>query len=254
MAAANQQPTMDDLEKLRDQLRRHAHRYYVLDAPEVSDADYDAMYRQLEALEADHPEFITPDSPTQRVGYDVSALFTPVPHLEPLFSLDNAETAEDLDAWEARLERVLGGPPQGYACELKIDGLAVSLVYEQGVFVRGATRGDGTTGEDITANLRTIEAVPLRLFGDAPDLLEVRGEVYMPAAAFNELNERQAATDDRLFTNPRNAAAGSVRQKDPAMTAARKLSIWVYQIGVIRRGPDLQTHTESMDYLGRLGF
>lgn len=245
---------MDDLEKLRDQLRYHAHRYYVLDAPEVSDAEYDVMYRQLEALEADHPELITPDSPTQRVGYDVSALFMPVPHLEPLFSLDNAETGEDLDAWEARLERVLGRPPLGYACELKIDGLAVSLVYEQGVFVRGATRGDGTTGEDITANLRTIEAVPLRLFGEAPELLEVRGEVYMPAAAFNELNERQAAADDRLFTNPRNAAAGSVRQKDPSMTAARKLSIWVYQIGVIRGGPDLATHTESMEYLRQLGF
>ncbi len=254
MPAAESQPTMDDLEKLREQLRYHAHRYYVLDTPEVSDAEYDVMYRQLGALEADHPELITPDSPTQRVGYDVSALFTPVPHLEPLFSLDNAETGEDLDAWGARLERVLGRPPLGYACELKIDGLAVSLVYEQGVFVRGATRGDGTTGEDITANLRTIEAVPLRLFGEAPELLEVRGEVYMPAAAFNELNERQSAADDRLFTNPRNAAAGSVRQKDPAMTAARKLSIWVYQIGVIRGGPDLATHTESMDYLGQLGF
>ncbi len=254
MPAAEPQPTMDDLEKLREQLRYHAHRYYVLDAPEVSDADYDAMYRQLERLEADHPDLITPDSPTQRVGYDVSALFTPVPHLEPLFSLDNAEAGEDLDAWQARLERVLGRPPLGYACELKIDGLAVSLVYEQGVFVRGATRGDGTTGEDITANLRTIEAVPLRLFGEAPELLEVRGEVYMPAAAFNELNERQAIADDRLFTNPRNAAAGSVRQKDPAMTAARKLSIWVYQIGVIRGGPDLATHTESMRYLGQLGF
>ena len=254
MPAAEPQPTMDDLEKLRDQLRYHAHRYYVLDAPEVSDAEYDVIYRQLEAFEADHPELITPDSPTQRVGYDASALFTPVPHLEPLFSLDNAETGEDLDAWEARLERVLGRPPLGYACELKIDGLAVSLVYEQGVFVRGATRGDGTTGEDITANLRTIEAVPLRLFGEAPELLEVRGEVYMPAAAFNELNARQAAADDRLFTNPRNAAAGSVRQKDPAMTAARKLSIWVYQIGVIRGGPDLATHTKSMEYLGQLGF
>lgn len=254
MPDAEPQPTMDDLEKLRDQLRYHAHRYYVLDAPEVSDAEYDVMYRQLEALEADHPGLITPDSPTQRVGYDVSALFMPVHHLEPLFSLDNAETGEDLDAWEARLERVLGRPPVGYACELKIDGLAVSLVYEQGAFVRGATRGDGTTGEDITANLRTIEAVPLRLFGEAPELLEVRGEVYMPAAAFDELNERQIAADDRLFTNPRNAAAGSVRQKDPAMTAARKLSIWVYQIGVIRGGPDLATHTESMGYLGDLGF
>ncbi|MDH5502824.1 MAG: NAD-dependent DNA ligase LigA [Acidimicrobiia bacterium] len=254
MPDAEPQPTMDDLEKLRDQLRYHAHRYYVLDAPEVSDAEYDVMYRQLEALEADHPGLITPDSPTQRVGYDVSALFMPVHHLEPLFSLDNAETGEDLDAWEARLERVLGRPPVGYACELKIDGLAVSLVYEQGAFVRGATRGDGTTGEDITANLRTIEAVPLRLFGEAPELLEVRGEVYMPAAAFDELNERQIAANDRLFTNPRNAAAGSVRQKDPAMTAARKLSIWVYQIGVIRGGPDLATHTESMGYLGDLGF
>ncbi len=252
--AADQPPTEQDLDHLREQLRYHAHRYYVLDAPEVSDADYDAMYRKLESLEADHPELVTADSPTQRVGYDVSALFTPVPHLEPLFSLDNAETGEDLDAWEARLERVLGRPPQGYACELKIDGLAVSVVYEHGLLVRGATRGDGTTGEDITANLRTIEAVPLKLFGDAPELLEVRGEVYMPADAFNDLNERQAASDDRLFTNPRNAAAGSVRQKDPAMTAARKLSIWVYQIGVIRGGRDLATHTESMAYLGDLGF
>lgn len=254
MAAANQPLTKQVLEDLREQLRYHAHRYYVLDEPEVSDADYDTMYRKLEALEAAHPEMVTADSPTQRVGYDVSALFTPVPHLEPLLSLDNAETSEDLDAWEGRLERVLGRLPVGYACELKIDGLAVSLIYEQGLFVRGATRGDGTTGEDITANLRTIESVPLKLFGDAPELLEVRGEVYMSADAFDELNERQAASDDRLFTNPRNAAAGSVRQKDPAMTAARKLSIWVYQIGVKRGGRELATHTESMAYLGDLGF
>ena len=243
-----------EIEQLRDDLRRHSHLYYVVNAPEVSDAEFDAMYRRLVSLEAEHPELVAVDSPTQRVGTDVSSLFSPALHPEPLFSLDNAETDDELDAWQARLERVLERPVGGYACELKIDGLAVSLVYENGLFVRGATRGDGTTGEDITANLRTVESIPLRLFGDPPEMLEVRGEVYMPEAAFNELNERQAAAGDRLFTNPRNAAAGSVRQKDPVMTAARKLSIWVYQMGVAMGGPQLTTHTETMTYLAQLGF
>ncbi len=243
-----------ELEALRAEVRHHAHRYYVLDDPEISDAEYDALFRKLEALEADHPELVTLDSPTQRVGAPVSQLFAPVQHLEPMFSLDNAETEADLDAWEARLERILERAPGGYVCELKIDGLAVSLVYEDGVFTRGATRGDGAVGEDITANLRAVEAVPLRLFGSPPPLVEVRGEVYMPAAAFDALNERQAAAGDRLFTNPRNAAAGSVRQKDPRVTAERELSIWVYQLGVMEGGPDMASHAEVGSHLAEWGF
>ncbi|MDH3306946.1 MAG: NAD-dependent DNA ligase LigA, partial [Acidimicrobiia bacterium] len=243
-----------EVEQLRSEVRHHAHRYYVLDAPEISDAGYDAMFRKLQTLEENHPELVTPDSPTQRVGAPASTLFAPVPHLEPLLSLDNAESPDDLDAWDARMDRLLGRPPDGYVCELKIDGLAVSLVYEDGVLLRGATRGDGSVGEDITANLRAIEAVPLRLFGEAPALLEVRGEVYMPEAAFASLNERQAVAGDRLFTNPRNAAAGSVRQKDPGITAERELSIWIYQLGVVQGGPTLSRHNETVEYLARLGF
>lgn len=242
------------IDELRTQLRYHAHRYYVLDAPEISDAEFDAMYRELERLEADHPELVTADSPTQRVGVAPSALFAPVQHLERLMSLDNAESTEDLEAWQARMERQLGRTPDGYVCELKIDGLAVSLVYENGVLVRGATRGDGATGEDITANLRAIDAVPLRLFGEPPELLEVRGEVYMPYEAFDALNARQAEEGNTLFANARNAAAGSVRQKDPAVTAARNISIWIYQMGVVRGGPTFVRHAETMQYLADLGL
>jgi len=243
-----------EIEQLREKVRYHSHLYYVANAPEVSDAEFDAMYRELEALETEHPELTPADSPTQRVGATPSNLFEPVTHLVPLFSLDNSESSDELDSWEARMERVLDRPPAGFACELKIDGLAVSLVYENGVFVRGATRGDGTVGEDITANLRAIESIPLRLFGEAPTLLEVRGEVYMPEDAFVALNERQAAAGDRLFTNPRNAAVGSVRQKNPAIASERKVAIWVYQMGLIEGGPTLERHSESMDFLASLGF
>ena len=245
----------DRIEALRREIREHSHRYYILDDPSVSDAQYDALVRELEELEAANPELITSDSPTQRVGAMVGDLFAPVRHLRPLFSLDNAASKEDLETWEQRLERQLGAPPSGYVCELKIDGLAVVLTYREGALITGATRGDGVTGEDITANLRTIESVPLRLRGDAPpSLLEVRGEVYMPATAFEELNRRQAEKGDRLFANPRNAAAGSVRQKDPAVTATRKVDIWVYQSGLIEGGPRFATHTETLAYLRDLGF
>ncbi|HKZ24818.1 MAG TPA: NAD-dependent DNA ligase LigA, partial [Acidimicrobiia bacterium] len=245
----------DRIEALRREIREHSHRYYILDDPSVSDAQYDALVRELEDLEAANPELITSDSPTQRVGAMVGDLFAPVRHLRPLFSLDNAASKEDLETWEQRLERQLGAPPSGYVCELKIDGLAVVLTYREGALITGATRGDGVTGEDITANLRTIESVPLRLRGDAPPLLlEVRGEVYMPATAFEELNRRQAEKGDRLFANPRNAAAGSVRQKDPAVTAARRVDIWVYQSGLIEGGPRFATHTETLAYLRDLGF
>jgi DNA ligase (NAD+) len=203
-------------EELRSQIRQHSHRYYVLDDPIVSDADFDALVKELQSIEADHPELITPDSPTQRVGTRVGDLFAPVVHRRPLFSLDNAESEDDIVAWRARMQRQLGRAPDGYSCELKIDGLAVVLTYEEGRFVQGATRGDGSTGEDITANLRAIEQVPLRLQGDdVPDLIEVRGEVYMDDAAFEALNQAQLERGDRMFTNPRNAAAGGVRQKDP---------------------------------------
>lgn len=242
------------VEKLREQIRHHSRLYHVLDAPEISDADYDNLVRALEKLETEHPELITPDSPTQRVGAPASDLFAPVQHRERMFSLDNVETYDELEAWEARMARQLGEATGGYVCELKIDGLAVSLTYERGVLLRGATRGDGVTGEDITPNLRAIEAIPLRLLADAPELMEVRGEVYMPLRAFENLNRRQSEAGDRLFTNPRNAAAGSVRQKDPAVTAARSLSIWVYQLGFVQGGPTFGNHWETLEYLRELGL
>ena len=243
------------VETLRKEIREHAHRYYILDDPVVSDAQYDALMVELREIEESNPDLVTADSPTQRVGAPVGDLFQSVSHLRPLFSLDNAETAEDLAAWEQRMERLLGAEPSGYVCELKIDGLAVVLIYRDGALVTGATRGDGVTGEDITPNLRTIESIPLRLLtDDPPSVLEVRGEVYMPYEAFDELNRRQAEAGDRLFANARNAAAGSVRQKDPAMTAARNVDIWIYQLGLIEGGPTFDTHTETLDYLRSIGL
>lgn len=243
------------IEELRRQIREHNHRYYVLDDPIISDAQFDELLRELIALEDQHPDLITPDSPTQRVGTEVGDLFSPITHLRPMFSLDNAESREQVAAWEARMERALGGEPGGYVCELKIDGLAVVLTYRDGVLDTGATRGDGTTGEDITANLRTLESIPLRLLGgEPPEILEARGEVYMPYAAFDALNERQLEEGKPAFTNPRNAAAGSVRMKDPSVTAGRRLEIWVYQLGLIEGGPDFATHSETLDYMRGLGL
>ena len=242
-------------EELRAQIRSHAHRYYILDDPVVSDAQYDVLVKELIALEEEHPDLITPDSPTQRVGTPVGDLFQPVEHLRPLFSLDNAESRGDLESWEARMERQLGEAPGGYVCELKIDGLAVVLTYRDGSLSTGATRGDGRVGEDITANLRTIDSIPLRLIGDdIPEVLEVRGEVYMPYEAFEELNERQAEMGKPIFANPRNAAAGSVRQKDPAATAERRLGIWIYQLGLVEGGPSFETHWETVEYMRSVGL
>jgi DNA ligase (NAD+) len=243
------------IEELRSQVNEHLYRYHVLDDPVISDAQFDALIAELRRLEEVHPELITPDSPTQRVGAPVGDLFRPVRHLRPMFSLDNADSTEMLLSWEQRMERQLGRPPQGYVAELKIDGLAVVLTYRGGVLDTGATRGDGVTGEDITANLRTIKSVPLRLLGDDPPaILEVRGEVYMPETAFEELNRRQGEAGERIFANPRNAAAGSVRQKDPAVTASRNLAIWVYQLGLVEGGPGFETHTDTMQYLRDVGF
>ncbi len=242
------------IEVLRRAVRHHDHRYYVLEDPELPDADYDALRRDLVALEEAYPHLVTPDSPTRRVGASRSGLFAPAPHRGRMFSLDNAETVGELVEWIARAERQLGRPVGDLVCELKIDGLAVSLTYEHGILTRGATRGDGLTGEDVTANIRTIPAVPLRLLDEAPEFMEVRGEVYMPLPAFEALNARQAEAGERMFANARNAAAGSVRQKDPRVTAGRNLSIWVYQLGHIEGGPTLDTHSETLDLLGHLGM
>jgi len=217
------------------EITEHNHRYHVLDAPLISDAEYDALMRELRELEARYPDLRTPDSPTQKVGDVISTDFAPVEHLERLLSLDNAFSAEELDAWAARTQRLAGpdaevGP---YLCELKIDGLAVALVYRDGALVRAATRGDGVTGEDVTPNIRTIAAAPARLSGSGwPQTLEVRGEVLMPVADFHKLNERQADAGKPLYVNPRNTAAGSLRQKDPRVTATRPLSLIVHGLAV----------------------
>ena len=240
--------------ELRAFLREHNYRYHVLDEPEVSDIEFDEAFRELQALEAAHPEVVVADSPTRQVGGSISEAFAAVTHRERMFSLDNVESLEDLEAWRARLVRLLDREPSGYSCELKIDGLAISLTYEAGHLVRAATRGDGITGEDITANVRTIDNVPFVLRGQAPAVVEVRGEIYMPVSAFNELNDRQAADGKPPFVNPRNTAAGSVRQKDPAATAARRLSLWAYQIGFLEGGPTLASHTEQMSWISALGL
>jgi DNA ligase (NAD+) len=218
---------------LAEQVADANHRYHVLDSPVISDAEYDTLVRELRQLEETYPELRTPDSPTQQVGGDVIAVgFAPVRHLERLFSLDNAFSPEELDNWFARAERLGGSGP--FLCELKIDGLAVDLVYEDGVLVRAATRGDGVTGEDVTANVRTIAAAPAKLSGSGwPGTLEVRGEVFLPVAAFHELNERQAQAGKPPYVNPRNTAAGSLRQKDPAVTATRPLGLILHGVGAI---------------------
>jgi DNA ligase (NAD+) len=232
------------------------HRYHVLDAPTMEDAEYDRLLRELNELESAHPELVTPDSPTQRVGAAPSALFAEVRHDVPMLSLGNVFSADELRDFDARVRRGLGlGDDHRavtYVCELKIDGLAISLRYDGRSFVRGATRGDGSTGEDVTANLRTVRAIPLRLREDPPgDRLEVRGEVYMPRGAFAALNEELERAGKPLYANARNTAAGTVRQKDPAVTAGRRLSLWTYQLVGVH---GLATHWDSLELLGRLGF
>jgi DNA ligase (NAD+) len=246
--------------ELRRLLEQHNYRYYVLDDPEISDPEYDDLLRELIALEEEHPDLRTPDSPTQRVGAKPSAGFGEVPHLQPMLSLANARDETELRAWEQRVRNMLArrGIPEReieYVTEPKIDGLAISLVYEDGVLARGATRGDGETGEDVTQNLRTIGAIPLRMQGSGtpPPLVEVRGEVYLPLAEFARLNEKQAAAGERTFANPRNSAAGSLRQLDPQVTRSRPLSIWCYGIGA-SEGLDHATHLESIEWLREHGF
>jgi DNA ligase (NAD+) len=245
------------VDELRRQLEYHGHRYYVLDDPEISDPEYDTLLNELRDIEAEHPELLTPDSPTQRIGGQPLDKFEEVPHLQPMLSLANARNEEELAAWVVRSERYLArqGVEMGdvrFVTEPKIDGLAISLVYEDGVLVRGATRGNGEVGEDVTQNLRTIGAIPLRV-EDAPPLLEVRGEIYMPLAAFARLNEQRAAAGEPTFMNPRNSAAGSIRQLDPALAASRPLSMWTYGIGRVD-GLDFGTHHEWLEWLRDRGF
>jgi DNA ligase (NAD+) len=216
-----------EIAQLRSELQQHNYRYYVLDEPEIPDAEYDRIMQRLIELERLHPDAITVDSPTQRVGATPLAAFTSVAHEQPMLSLDNAFSDEELLAFNQRLlDRLKSSNDIEYACELKLDGIAVSLLYRDGILVRGATRGDGLNGEDITQNVRTINSIPLRLLGsDFPAVLEVRGEIYMPKAGFNALNEKARAANEKLFVNPRNAAAGSLRQLDSRLTAARHLEM-----------------------------
>ena len=244
-------------EELRRELEHHNHRYYVLDDPEISDADYDALLNELRDLEAEHPELLTPDSPTQRVGAKPLDKFEQVRHLQPMYSLANARNEEELRAWDARVRKLAasnGTPLETveYVSEPKIDGLAISLVYENGSLTRGATRGDGEIGEGVTQNLRTIRAIPLRI-ENAPPLVEVRGEVYMSRTAFAALNEQRAEAGEATFANPRNSAAGAIRQLDPAITAARPLSMWCYGIGALE-GVEHETHAEELEWLESAGF
>ena len=239
--------------ELSEQLADAAYRYYIANAPTLSDADYDTRMRELQAIEDQFPELRTPDSPTQRVAGDYSSQFAAVEHLERMLSLDNAFTPDELAAWLVRVEREITAP--SFLCELKVDGLAINLVYERGRLVRGATRGDGRTGEDVTGNVRTIAAIPDRLAGsDVPDVIEVRGEVYFPLTEFASLNARLVAEGKAPYANPRNTASGSLRQKDPRITASRKLEMVVHGVGHVEGGPKVEAQSQWYDYLRQWGL
>jgi DNA ligase (NAD+) len=241
-------------DELRQQLNYHNYRYYVLDAPEVSDAEYDRLMEELRRLEAEHPTLVSPDSPTQRVGAAPVEAFGIVEHRLPLLSLANAFSPDALRAWYGRVTRLIGERDLAFVLEPKIDGLAISLVYEHGKLAIGATRGDGLRGENVTQNVRTIRSVPLELQGKAPAYLEVRGEVYLSREAFRKINADRAAEGQPLFANPRNAAAGSLRQLDPRITAGRPLSTFIYQLGYHEDGHLPRSHWALLEWLRELGF
>ncbi len=244
------------IQELRDQLNLHNYQYFVLDSPLISDADYDLLMRQLRALEEANPDLASPDSPTQRVGATPSPEFKEVEHPQPMLSLGNAFDDDELAAWRRRAAGILERDDFAMVCEPKIDGLAIALTYEHGRLVRGATRGDGARGEDVTPNVRTVRSVPLVLqsMESAPPRMEVRGEVYFPRDSFARLNEERAERGEQMFANPRNAAAGSLRQLDPTVTAGRRLAIWVYQLGWVEGVETPATHWETMQWLRSLGF
>lgn len=249
--------SLDEARARHDELARTIrdarYRYYVLSDPPMPDAEFDARLRELEAIEAAHPELATPDSPTQQVGAPIDSAFPPFTHLEPMLSLDNAFSRAELEAWAERVERGLGTAPD-YVCELKIDGVGISLVYRSGVLVTAATRGDGTVGETVTAQALTIDAVPYRLDADeVPSLIEVRGEVYYPVADFERMNAERIERGEAAFMNPRNATSGALRQKDPAVTASRPLSLWCHGVGAVE-GRDFARHSELLAWLADAGL
>jgi DNA ligase (NAD+) len=237
--------------QLRDLISDANHRYHVLDQPSIPDGEYDALFRELQQLESEHPELITPDSPTQRVGAEPSTQFAPVTHPQPMLSLANARNEDELRAWGERLGRLLDGDPFQLVTEPKIDGLAVSLLYQDGLLERGATRGNGIVGEDVTPNLRTVRTIPLRI--KHTGMVEVRGEVYLPLSGFEQVNRERAEAGLPTFMNPRNSAAGSLRQQDPAVTAGRPLSIFTYQLGA-SEGLSLDSHWQALEWLREQGF
>ncbi|TML59813.1 MAG: NAD-dependent DNA ligase LigA, partial [Actinobacteria bacterium] len=245
------------VEELRKLVDYHLYRYHVLDDPEISDAEFDRLWDELLVLEREHPELQTPNSPTQRVGAPPSDKFEKVDHPTPMGSLEKVTTDEGLEKWHDDVCKRLGTSDVAYVTEPKIDGLSINLIYEDGVFVRGATRGDGRRGEDVTPNLRTIKAISMRMQLEGretpPPLLEVRGEVYLPLSGFNELNQRLVAEGKKPTPNPRNAAAGSLRQKDSTITAQRPLSIWVHGLGV-RDGLPVEGHWAALEWLRAHGF
>ena len=255
MASSEQVDVASRAAELRQLVAHHNYRYHVLDDPEISDAAYDRLFDELKALEAENPELVTPDSPTQRVGAPASGRFQKVRHLTPMGSREKVTTDETLFKWADDVRKRLDSDePVAYVTEPKIDGLAINLTYEDGVLVRGATRGDGLQGEDVTANLRTISSIPLKMRGDSlPAAAEVRGEVYMPISGFRELNERVAELGQKLAPNPRNAAAGSLRQKDSSITASRPLAVWMYGLGDAEP-LGIDTHWEALEWLREHGF
>jgi DNA ligase (NAD+) len=255
MATRTQRTVLKRLDELRETVNHHLYRYHVLDEPEISDAEFDRLFDELQMLEEEHPELVTPDSPTQRVGAPLSERFQKVQHVTPMGSLEKVTDGEGLLKWaEDVRKRLDSDEPVAYVIEPKIDGLAVNLTYEDGRLVRGATRGDGVQGEDVTVNLRTIPSVPLKMLGDGvPGLVEVRGEVYMPLSGFRELNARVAELGQKLAPNPRNAAAGSLRQKDSSITASRPLAVWVYGLGAAD-GLQPSSHWETLQLLREHGF
>jgi DNA ligase (NAD+) len=250
----NENEVKKRIDELRKLINYHNHRYYVLDSPEISDAEYDELMRELQRLEEEYPQFTTPDSPTQRVGAVPVEAFGVVAHQIPMLSLGKAFSHEELLAWHKRVSGLLGEPEFDLVAEHKMDGLAVALIYQEGRFATGATRGDGFRGEDITQNLKTIRSIPLSLPRGAPSRFEVRGEVYLSKKGFKKLNEDRAKAEQPLFANPRNAAAGSVRQLDPRITAQRPLDIYIYGLGLIEGGKIPPTHWETLEYLKSLGF
>jgi DNA ligase (NAD+) len=247
--------TVRRAQELRERLAHHNYRYYVLDDPEVPDAEYDRLMNELRGLEQAHPELVVPESPTQRVSGEPSRAFGEVVHRVPMLSLDNAFTDDDIRNFDRRIRERLDVPSLAYSCEPKLDGLAVSLTYEHGRFVRGATRGDGVRGEDVTANLRTVKSVPLELRGEGfPDVIEVRGEVFMSVAGFEAMNRRAAQQGEKVFVNPRNAAAGSLRQLDPKISAARPLEVFFYGVGWVEGGRLPDRHSEILARLRSWGL